>query len=108
MNIIATIPPEFPLPPKLRAITTYENGEPVTSVTGYYVYYWTNNGIPFYVGAGKLRRAWNKHGEEAEELRLLSAEFKVHIVADGLNKIEARDQRQRLIRNHRLNGTYIC
>jgi hypothetical protein len=92
-----SLPIVFPLPPKLRAIT-----EPsLTSVTNYYVYEWHNNGLAFYVGYGKLRKAWNLHNLEAEDTKRFSKEFKVVIVQDNLNKDQAQELKKRLIAFYR-------
>ncbi len=87
----------FPLPPKLRAITLPK----LDAVLNYYVYEWHDNGIPFYVGYGCKRKAWNEHNIEAEETKLLSREFRVVIVEDNLTKLRAQDIKRYLIHKYR-------
>jgi len=95
--------PVFPLPPKLQAITV----PPTTVLTNYYVYEWQCNEIPFYVGYGKLRKAYNLHNPDAEDTKRFGGEFRVVIVVDSLNKDQAQEMKRRLVNEYRSNKVYL-
>jgi len=97
------IPIVFPLPPKLQAITVH----PTDSVINYYVYEWQDNGATFYVGYGKLRKAWNLHNPEAEDTKQFAKDFKVVIIQDNLNKDQAQELKKRLVAFYRSKNHYL-
>ena len=65
----------------------------------FYVYlHTTNDGIPFYVGKGRLRRAYSKHGRSTFWNSIVSKHgFKVDIVIANLNEDEAFLHEKRFI-----------
>jgi hypothetical protein len=89
--------PVFKLPPKLKAITVHDSD----TVTGYYVYEWQSNEVPFYVGYGKLRKAWNLHNSEAEDMKAFGGDFRVVIIQDNLIKDQAQELKHRLVFQYR-------
>jgi hypothetical protein len=94
----------FTLPPKLKAIT---KGSP-ESVSDYYVYELQCDDLPFYVGYGKRRKAWNIHSEEVEDMKRFGRDFQVVIVADKLNKGMAQLLKANLISKYRKADLYLA
>jgi len=76
----------FRIPPKLKAITKDQPDQ----VVGYYAFAIMIDEIPRFIGAGKLRRAWNL-SPEMESARLFSKAFEIIIIQDNLTKIQAFD-----------------
>lgn len=66
-------------------------------VLGHYIYEWWDQRIPFYIGSGTNRRAWNTHYPLVEERKLASTLFKVVIIRHHLNKKMAHAWERRLI-----------
>jgi len=95
--------PFFKLPPKLRAVTSPS----LEHVTGYYVYEWQDREIPFYVGYGKLRKAWNLHNLDAEDTKRFSKDFRVVIVQQNLTKLQAQDLKRSLVYQYRKDNVYL-
>ena len=69
---------------------------------GHYVYEWLDSGIPFYIGSGINRRAWNTHNDDAELQRKQSTLFQVvihsHFLTKQLSHVEERILTQQRIR----------
>ena len=95
--------PTFPLPPKLQAITF----PPTTVLTNYYVYEWQDREVTFYVGYGKLRKAYNLHNIDAEETKRFARDYRVVIVADSLNKDQAQLLKRSLVFKYRNQNQYL-
>jgi hypothetical protein len=76
---------------------------------GYYVYsYIEENGMPYYIGMGQRKRAWESH--RRNNLQLLPADkSKIFIIAHRLTKDEANILETRLISQYgrRSNGTGV-
>ena len=74
----------FVLPPSLQEITIGPH-----ILKGYYVYEWRCRNIPFYIGMGTNRRAWNIHLSPPESRRRASSCFRVVIIRHNLSKKQA-------------------
>ena len=90
----------FILPPQLRKITV-DNPE---SILGHYVYTLLDNEELFFVGSGQKRRAYNFHSQEVEEIKLISRNYQVEIIKDGLTQTQARSLVKQLIVLHFSQG----
>lgn len=93
----------FKITPKLRAITVHDKD----TIDGYYVYELQSNEVPFYVGAGKLRRAFNLHNLETEDCKRFYPDVRVVIVKDNLTKGQALDLRRSLIFKYTQDKMYL-
>ena len=93
----------FLLPPKLQAITVH----PTDTVHNYYVYEWQDKEVAFYVGYGKLRKAWNLHNPEAEDTKRFSKNFRIVIIQDNLNKDQAQELKKQLVSKYRSLNIYL-
>jgi len=74
----------FILSPALQEITIGPH-----ILIGHYVYEYRSNNIPFYIGMGTNRRAWNIHLSPPEEMRRASTNFRVVIIRHNLTKKQA-------------------
>jgi hypothetical protein len=80
----------FKIPPKLKSITKNNPDQ----VVGYYAFAIMIDDIPRFIGAGKLRRAWNL-SPEMESAKHFSRSFEIIIIEDNLTKIQAFDLKKR-------------
>ena len=71
---------------------------------GYYVYEWTDSRIPFYVGMGHSRRAWNEHLPHVEEIARQASSFRVRIYQHRLTKRIAHHVERELIKQRVYQG----
>lgn len=76
----------------------------------FYVYlHTTNDGIPFYVGKGRLRRAYSKHGRSTFWNSIVSKHgFKVDIISANLSEDEAFLHEKRFIAHAHATPDYVA
>jgi hypothetical protein len=86
---------KFWIPPKLSYYTTHN----FPYVLNYYIYEWRDNNIPFYIGMGHSRRAWNDHLPLPENRRRVAQNFRVVILRHNLTKPQAH-----LIERHHITA----